>query len=391
MLYLDCFSGASGDMVLGALIDLGVPLDALRGALGSLALEYGDVSAEKVLRAGVTATKFRLEDRRPGAADDGHRHYHLKGIVNAIRRSSLKAESQDRAVHLFERLAEAEAAIHATPIEKVHLHEVGALDSIIDIVGAVYGFDYLGIDDIVSSPLNVGGGTVHCAHGEFPVPAPATARLLKDVPIYGNGTSEMVTPTGALLVTGYAKSFGPLPTMKLESIGYGAGDRDPKGTPNVLRILKGLRADAGSGHTVTKIECEIDDMNPQLFGPLMDKLLAAGALDVFYVPVQMKKGRPGTLVTILARPSTREALTDIVFRESTTIGVRYQQMDRACLERTIETVQTPYGPVRFKVARRDGRELNAAPEFEDCEALAAEQGVPLKVVQAAALQARARS
>jgi uncharacterized protein (TIGR00299 family) protein len=391
MLYLDCFSGASGDMVLGALLDLGLPLDALRAALGSLALEYGDVDAEKVLRAGVSATKFRLEDRRPPPADNGHKHYHLKGIVNAIRRSSLEPESQDRAVHLFERLAEAEAAIHNTPIEKVHLHEVGALDSIIDIVGAVFGFDYLGIDDIVSSPLNVGGGTVRCAHGDFPVPAPATARLLKDVPIYSNGTTEMVTPTGALLVTGYAKSFGPLPAMRVESIGYGAGDRDPKGTPNVLRIFKGVRADAASGHVVTKIECEIDDMNPQLFGPLMDKLLAAGALDVFYVPVQMKKGRPGTLVTILAKPASRDVLTDIVFRESTTIGLRYQQMDRACLERTIETVQTPYGPVRFKVARRDGRELNAAPEFEDCEVLAAEHGVPLKVVQAAALQARARS
>ena len=391
MLYLDCFSGASGDMVLGALLDLGLPLDALRAALGSLALEYGDVDAGKVLRAGVSATKFRLEDRRPPSADNGHKHYHLKGIVNAIRRSSLEPESQDRAVHLFERLAEAEAAIHNTPIEKVHLHEVGALDSIIDIVGAVFGFDYLGIDDIVSSPLNVGGGTVCCAHGDFPVPAPATARLLKDVPIYSNGTTEMVTPTGALLVTGYAKSFGPLPAMRVESIGYGAGDRDPKGTPNVLRIFKGVRADAASGHVVTKIECEIDDMNPQLFGPLMDKLLAAGALDVFYVPVQMKKGRPGTLVTILAKPASRDVLTDIVFRESTTIGLRYQQMDRACLERTIETVQTPYGPVRFKVARRDGRELNAAPEFEDCEVLAAEHGVPLKVVQAAALQARARS
>jgi uncharacterized protein (TIGR00299 family) protein len=391
MLYLDCFSGASGDMVLGALIDLGLPVDALRGALGSLALEYGDIRAEKVLRAGVTATKFRLEDRRPPAAENSHRHYHLKGIVNAIRRSSLTVESQDRAIQLFERLAEAEAAIHNTPIEKVHLHEVGALDSIIDIVGAVYGFDYLGIDDIVSSPLNVGGGTVHCAHGEFPVPAPATARLLKDVPIYSKGTSEMVTPTGALLITAYAKSYGPLPTMKVESIGYGAGDRDPQGTPNVLRIFRGERADAADGHVVTKIECEIDDMNPQLFGPLMDKLLAAGALDVFYVPAQMKKGRPGTLVTILAKPSAREALTDIVFRESTTIGVRYQQMDRACLERAIETVQTPYGPVRFKVARRDGRELNAAPEFDDCETLAAEHGVPLKVVQTAALQARARS
>ena len=213
-------------------------------------------------------------------------------------------------MHLFERLAEAEAAIHDTPIEKVHLHEVGALDSIIDIVGAVYGFDWFGIDDVVSSPLNVGGGTVHCAHGEFPVPAPATARLLAGVPVYGSGTSELVTPTGALLVTGYARSFGPLPAMRLDAMGYGAGDRDPKGTPNVLRILRGERAPAtgpdrrslgeGGDERIVKIECEIDDMNPQLFGPLMDGLLAAGALDVFYTPVQMKKSRPGTLVTIIA-------------------------------------------------------------------------------------------
>jgi len=392
MLYLDCFSGASGDMILGALIDLGLPVDALKGALGSLAIEYGDISAGRVLRAGISSTKFQLHDSRPQPEDSGHRHYHLKGIVNAIRRSALKAESQDKAIHLFERLAEAEAAIHETPIEKVHLHEVGALDSIIDIVGAVYGFDYFGIDDIVSSPLNVGGGTVHCAHGELPVPAPATARLLKDVPVYSKGTSEMLTPTGALLVTGYAKAFGPLPPMRIERIGYGAGDRDPKGTPNVLRIMKGERAEAMAADTperVVKIECEIDDMNPQLFGPLMDGLLAAGAVDAFYTPVQMKKGRPGTLVTVIAAPARRQALIDVLFRESTTIGVRYEEMARACLDRAVETVTTPYGDVRFKIARRDGRELNAAPEFDDCARLAAEHGVSIKSVQAAAVAARA--
>jgi pyridinium-3,5-bisthiocarboxylic acid mononucleotide nickel chelatase len=409
MLYLDCFSGASGDMILGALIDLGLPLDALKGALGSLAIEYGEIGAEKVLRAGVTATKWRLAEARV-AGEGGHKHYHLKGIANAIRRSSLSAEGQDRAVHLFERLAAAEAAIHGTPIEKVHLHEVGALDSIIDIVGAVYGFEWLGIDDIEASPLNVGGGMVRCAHGTFPVPAPATARLLEGVPVYGTGTSELVTPTGALLVTSYAKAFGPLPAMSMSKIGYGAGDRDPKDTPNVLRMLVGERtADAASrdAHTATrdprpatpdprpatrviKIECEIDDMNPQLFGPLMDGLLAAGALDVFYIPAQMKKGRPGTLVTVLAPPAARDTLTDILFRDSTTIGVRYQEMERSCLDRTTETVQTPYGPVRFKVARRDGRELNAAPEFDDCQVLAAEHGVSIKAVQAAAWQARGR-
>jgi uncharacterized protein (TIGR00299 family) protein len=402
MLYLDCFSGASGDMMLGALIDLGLPVDALKGALGSLAIEYGGVSADRVLRSGISATKFRLHEHAvassalsaasaPSAST--HRHYHLKGIVNAIRRSALKAESQDKAVHLFERLAEAEAAIHQTPIEKVHLHEVGALDSIIDIVGAVYGFDYFGIDDIVASPLNVGGGTVQCAHGELPVPAPATARLLHGVPIYSKGTMELVTPTGALLVTAYAKSFEPLPPMRVERIGYGAGDRDTKGTPNVLRILKGERAASGSpgdGDRVVKIECEIDDMNPQLFGPLLDGLLAAGALDAFYTPVQMKKSRPGTLVTVIAPPARRQGITDVLFRDSTTIGVRYEEMSRTCLDRASETVETPYGDVRFKIARRDGVELNAAPEFDDCARLAAEHGISIKTVQAAAVAARAR-
>jgi pyridinium-3,5-bisthiocarboxylic acid mononucleotide nickel chelatase len=392
MLYLDCFSGASGDMVLGALLDLGLPVDALKSALGSLAVEYDDVTAERVSRAGVSATKFRLAEapRVAGGEGGGHAHYHLKGIVNKIRRSALKPESQERAVHLFERLAEAESAIHNTPMEKVHLHEVGALDSIIDIVGAVYGFDWFGIDDIVSSPLNVGGGTVHCAHGEFPVPAPATARLLAGVPIYGSGTSELVTPTGALLVTGYARSFGPLPAMRMEAIGYGAGDRDPKGTPNVLRILRGDRADAAVGldDRVVKIECEIDDMNPQLFGPLMDGLLAAGALDVFYTPVQMKKSRPGTLVTVIAPTDRRHPLTDLLFKESTTIGVRYEEMSRTCLDRATETVTTLYGDVRFKIARRNGQELNASPEFDDCARLAAEHGVSVKAVQAAAVRAR---
>jgi len=390
MLYFDCFSGASGDMMLGALIDLGLPVDALKGALGSLALEYGEVSAEKVQRAGVASTKFHLTDARPAAAEGAHKHYHLKGIVNAIRRSSLSAEGQDRAVHLFERLAAAEAAIHNTPIEKVHLHEVGALDSIIDIVGAVYGFEWFGIDDIESSPLNVGGGMVKCAHGMFPVPAPATALLLEGVPVYGSGTSELVTPTGALLVTSYAKAFGPLPGMRIEKTAYGAGERDPKETPNVLRIVKGDRHAGARTETVVKIECEIDDMNPQLFGPLMDGLLVAGALDVFYTPVQMKKSRPGTLITIIASTDRRHALTDVLFRESTTIGVRYEEMSRTCLDRAVETVTTPYGDVRFKIARRDGQELNASPEFDDCARLGAQHGVSVKAVQAAAVKARGR-
>jgi uncharacterized protein (TIGR00299 family) protein len=386
MLYFDCFSGASGDMILGAFLDLGLPLDGLNAALGSLAIEYGGVAADRVTRAGVTATKFRVNGAAP-AADSGHKHYHLKHIVAAIRRSALTPENQDRAVHLFERLADAEAAIHGTPVERVHLHEVGALDSIIDIVGAVYAFDWFGAGDVVVSPLNVGGGTIECAHGTLPVPAPATARLLAGIPIYGNGLTELVTPTGALLLTGYAREWGAMPAMAIEQIGYGAGDRDPKGTPNVLRILKGARPAAHQHEQVVKLECEIDDMNPQLFGPLMTALLDAGAHDVFYTPVQMKKNRPGTLVTVIARPDLRGALTDLLFRESTTIGVRYEEMARACLERSVEMVDTPYGAIRVKVARRDGRILNAAPEFEDCVRAALAHAASLKDVQAAAVAA----
>ena len=396
-LYFDCFSGASGDMILGALLDLGLPLDGLRGALGSLAIEYGEVTAERVSRAGVAATKFRLVEKSSAApaagdavaASPSHRHHHLKHIVAAIRRSSLTPEGQDRAVHLFERLAEAEAAIHDTPIERVHLHEVGALDSIIDIVGAVYAFEWFGIADVVVSPLNVGGGTVRCAHGVFPVPAPATARLLAGAPVYGNGTSELVTPTGALLLTAYAREFGRLPAMRLNRTGYGAGDRDSSDTPNVLRVLHGDRSGAATdaSERVVQIECEIDDMNPQLFGPLMDRLTEAGALDVFYAAVQMKKNRPGTLVTVVAPPARREALAAVLFTHTTTIGMRYQEMLRDTLDREIRTIETPVGAVRFKVATRAGRVLNAAPEFDDCARIAAERGMAIKDVQALAMRA----
>ena len=393
-LYFDCFAGASGDMILGALLDLGLPLDGLRGALGTLAIEYGEVAADRVSRAGVAAMKFRLVEKgaaTAAAAAPAHKHHHLKHIVAAIRRSSLSAEGQDRAVHLFERLAAAEAAIHDTPIERVHLHEVGALDSIIDIVGAVYAFEWFGIADVVASPLNVGGGTVQCAHGLFPVPAPATARLLAGAPIYSDGTSELVTPTGALIVTSYAREFGPLPPLRLAGTGYGAGDRDPKDRPNVLRVLRGQRVGAGAGagdtNRVVQIECQIDDMNPQLFGPLMDRLAGAGALDVFYAAVQMKKNRPGTLVTIVAPPERREAVAGVLFTQTTTIGIRYQEMHRDVLNREIRTIDTPVGPIRFKIASRDGRVLNAAPEFDDCARVADERAMAIKDVQALAMRA----
>src|SRR3990172_7233670 len=314
VLYLDCFSGISGDMALGALLDAGLPLEELEGALGSLAVSGFDVRAERVLRAGVSATKFMLheQDHRHGGehrhgADDRHaeehrtgqehRHRHphrtLAEIVALIDASALSPPGRDRAKALFHRLAEAEAAIHQMPIDQVHLHEVGALDSIIDIVGAVFALEWAGADRIGCSPLNVGGGMVHSAHGHFPVPAPATIRLLGDAPIYSGAVQkELVTPTGALIATSYASSFGPIPAMSVERVGYGARDRDDPSTPNVLRVLIGQAADRAGAERVTVIECEIDDMNPQIFGVAMERLYAAGAMEVFYVAAQMKKNRP---------------------------------------------------------------------------------------------------
>ena len=412
-------------MVLGALIDAGVPLEAIRGALGSLAIDANAVWTERVLRAGVSATKFHVhgedvhdhhhehehehEHTHAHVSDHGHGHSHghshgpvhdhgtephshahrsLKDIHALIDRSSLSAAGKDRAKALFVRLGEAEAAIHGTPLEEVHLHEVGALDSIIDIVGSVFALEQLGATEIVASPLNVGGGTIRVAHGLYPVPAPATLRLLEGVPIYaGAQQGELVTPTGALLVSAYARSFGGVPPMRLRKVGYGAGSHDHADTPNVLRVLVGDSDRDAQAQAVVVIECEIDDMNPQIFGVLMDRLLAGGALDVFYTSVQMKKNRPGTLLTIVAPPSRREALASHVFTETTTIGVRYTEMTRECLERETLTIDTEVGPVRFKVARRDGEVLNASPEFDDCVRIAEQRRRPVKEIQALAMKA----
>jgi uncharacterized protein (TIGR00299 family) protein len=293
---------------------------------------------------------------------------------------------------MFQRLAEAEAAIHQVPIENVHLHEVGAIDSIIDIVGAVFALEWFGVDDIVSSPLNVGSGTVQIAHGTFPVPAPATLRLLSGVPVYSSGVpAELVTPTGALIVSTYARSFGPFPSMTVERIGYGAGTKDFDKAPNVLRVVIGERtiqhAASGASEQIVKLECEIDDMSPQLFGPVSDRLFAAGALDVFLTAVLMKKGRPGTLLTVLAPPDRREALCDLVFRETTTLGVRVEQVAREVLERRWEQVNIDGGMVRVKVASRRGEVVNAVPEFDDCLRIADATGRPVKAVQAEAYRA----
>ena len=407
-------------MILGALVDAGVPLDALRSALGSLAVDRDAVWTERVTRAGISATKFcvrgedagldHVHDHAHGRGHDAARHHdhgdqqaaaavhaHVSEAVHSrtlteiwrlIDSSSLTPTGKDRARALFARLGDAEAAIHGTPLDKVHLHEVGALDSIIDIVGTVHALEMLNVDRVVASPLNVGSGSVRSAHGVYPVPAPATLWLLRDTPLYaGPQRAELVTPTGALLVTGYATDYGPVPAMRLKRVGYGAGTRDFPDAPNVLRVLIGESDADAPSHSVAVVEAEIDDMNPQIFGVLMERLLAEGALDVFYTPIQMKKNRPGTLLTLIAAPGARERLTATIFRETTTIGVRYRETMRECLDRETMIVGTPFGDVRFKVARRSGELLNASPEFDDCARIARERDVPVKDVQAAAMKA----
>jgi uncharacterized protein (TIGR00299 family) protein len=265
---------------------------------------------------------------------------------------------------------------------------VGALDSIIDIVGTVFALEWLKADRIVSSPLNLGGGMINSAHGLFPVPAPATVKLLEGVPVYSSGVKgELVTPTGALLLSSYAATFGPMPAMTIDRVGYGAGDRDPADTPNVLRVMVGQSREEGNTEHIVVLECEIDDMNPQIFGSVMDRLYEAGALEVYFSSVQMKKNRPGTLLTILTAPEKRQELLSIVFRETTTIGVRYHDVTRERLDREIISLSTPLGSIRFKVARFEGRVVNAAPEFDDCQRIASQRGIPVKDAQAIAMKA----
>jgi hypothetical protein len=381
-------------MFLGALIDAGVSLDDVRGALGSLAVDRDAVWTERVTRTGISATKFCvLGEDAPShthTGDDPAHHHHrsLAEIDGLIDGSALEPAGRERAKALFARLGEAEAAVHGISIEDVHLHEVGALDSIVDIVGAVYAMETLGVDRVVASPLNIGHGSIRSAHGLYPVPAPATLRLLEGVPVYaGPQEAELVTPTGALLVTDYADEYGAMPAMRVGVTGYGAGSRTFEDTPNVLRVVIGDAETSASAGDVVVVEAEIDDMNPQIFGVLMDRLLAEGALDVYYTPVQMKKNRPGTLLTLVAPPEHRERLVEVVFRETTTIGVRYQTMARECLERDTVVVATPRGDIRVKVSRRNGEVLNVAPEFDDCVQIAADSGAPVKDVQAAALRA----
>jgi hypothetical protein len=381
--YFDCFSGISGDMTLGALIDAGCSLDALRGKLQGLQVLGWGISAEKVWKNGMAATYVKVK------TEDNQKHRSLTTVLGILDSSNLDPRVKARASAIFRKLGEAEATVHDVPLEKIHFHEVGAVDAIVDIVGACIGFEELGFEVFACSALNVGGGTAKMAHGVLPVPAPATARLLMGKPTYSNGVQkELVTPTGAAIVATLCGAFGPQPAMKVSAIGYGAGTADLESQPNVLRILAGDVSDKNVGDhggTIRVLEANLDDMNPQIFGYLLEKALAAGALDVFAVPVQMKKSRPGMLVTILCKPEEEGKFQEMLFAETTTLGVRSHLVERRALPRESVKVQTKFGEVRVKVARSEGRARHASPEFDDCRKLAEEKNVPLHEVMEQAM------
>ena len=372
--YLDAFSGISGDMTVGALIDAGADATTLVQSLEALGTG-AKFEIEKTKRRGIAASKFRV------IGGDGKNHRHLKHILEIIAKSGISTRAKQNASAVFQRLGEAEAKVHDISIEKVHFHEVGAVDSICDIVGACIGFDLLDIDAVYSSAVNVGSGTVKTEHGVLPVPAPATSELLTGKPIYARGPSlELTTPTGAAIATTLAAEFGPLPPMRIVSTGYGAGDYDFPEHANVLRVLIGETSGAAESTTVAVLEANIDDSSPQVLGYAMERLFEAGALDVTLASVQMKKNRPGALLSVIARPEDREALARLIFEETSTLGLRIFSAERRVKARRSIEIATPHGTVRMKVAENG----SFAPEYEDCRKLARESGVPLKQILAEA-------
>ncbi len=375
--YLDAFSGISGDMTVGALADAGAGAEALTEALRSLATG-AEFRFEKTKRGGVTATKFRVE------GGETRKHRHLPQILEMIERASLPGRAKEHAQAVFRRLGEAEAAVHGVPLEKVHFHEVGAVDSIADIAGACVGLELLGVASVYCSPVNVGSGTVKTEHGILPVPAPATAALLAGKPVYSAGPAkELTTPTGAAIAATLAQDFGALPPMRILAAGYGAGDNDFPEQPNVLRVLVGETTAAREATTVSVIEANIDDASPEVLGYALERLLEAGALDVSLSPLVMKKNRPGSLLRIIARPEHREMLARMALEETTSLGVRIYSAERRVQERGTVEVETPHGKVRVKVSDSGG----FAPEYEDCKKLAHETGIPLKTILAEASHA----
>ena len=379
--YFDCFSGASGDMILAAMLDAGLGLDDLRADLEGLAVEGYRLDSTRVNKQGFAAT--RVDVRLAQDAPQAHRHLH--DILTLIDKSRLDAKVKAQATRIFRRLGEAEARVHGTSIESVHFHEVGAVDAIVDIVGACIGLARLDIDRVVCSAIPTCGGTVTCAHGVLPVPAPATAVLLEGVPLAScDEPAELTTPTGAAILTTLAESFGPIPPMIWKRAGYGAGSRDGITRPNLLRVVLGTSLSPETADCVTVLEANLDDAPAEWIGFALERLLAAGALDAYCVPITMKKSRPGVLLTVLCEPGRVVEMENILFAETTTLGIRRYTAQRSTLQRRFETVETAYGPVVMKIASRGGAEVTAAPEYEDCRRAAEAQGVALRKVMAAA-------
>lgn len=374
--YFDCFSGASGDMILGALIDSGLPLEELKTALASLKLSGIDVKASPVKKGTLVGTKVDVLVP-PGPSH----HRHLSDIVEIIDKSGLDQDVKEDAKKIFQRLAEAEAKVHGTDIEEVHFHEVGAFDAIADIVGSAFGIRWLGVEKLYASPLNLGSGTVRTEHGQLPVPAPGTAELLRGIPIYSTGIEgELTTPTGAAILSTLVVRFGPVPQMTIERIGYGAGSKEFAQQPNLLRLLVGETKDIFEEDRIAVLEANIDDMNPQFFEPLLERLFQEGALDVFITPIIMKKSRPAVKLTVLAEPSLKEALSAIILRETTSFGVRLHEAERRKLRREIIEVRTRFGPIRVKAGYSGDGLLILSPEHEDCKQIALSKRVPIREV-----------
>ena len=375
--YLDCFSGISGNMVLGALIDVGLPESVLREEVAKVGVEPFDIELRRDERMKIYGTHAKVKVRGKEGPQRSYRE-----IKRMIEESPLGLPVKERSLDMFHRLALAEARIHDEKIDEVHFHEIGALDSIVDVVGAAVGMNHLAIERVFASRIPVGSGFVRGQHGRLPIPAPATLEILKGIPIYSSSLNEeLVTPTGAAILTSFSDDFGDIPQMKIERVGYGLGDRVFEEIPNVLRIILGEGEGAWEGDRVWVVETDIDDMSPEIHGYLMERLPEAGALDVTFTPIQMKKNRPGITIRVLSHEAEVDTIIDTLFRESTSIGVRLYPVRRAKLSRRMEEVETKYGTVRLKVSTdQRGRIVNVMPEFEDCKRIAEAKGIPLKEV-----------
>jgi len=373
--YFDCFSGASGDMILGALIDAGLSPRRLREALKRLRIPTVHLKVKKVLKRGISGTRVSVE-----GGDGKKSHRNLTELLRIVKRSRMETEVKEKSEEIFKRIASAEAKIHGIPTAEVHFHELGGLDSIVDIVGSVWGIRELEIEKIYVSKVNVGGGFVKCEHGILPVPAPAALSLMEGKPIYSSGVDrELLTPTGAAILSTLGSEFGSMPRIRVERIGYGAG-RDDLPHPNLLRLLVGTSESVSRKETVAVVETNIDDMNPQFYDYVIEKLLAMEVLEVFVTPVLMKKNRPGHLLTVICPSAKLPSVAKFLFQETTTLGLRWHEEEREKTDRDIQPLQTKYGRIRFKWARWEGSVVNLSPEYEDCKRLALERGVPLKEV-----------